>query len=75
VLKKLPGRLSVSCCNELCDGELGCAVNTDEQVELSLGGLNFSNVDVEEADGVALELLAPRLVAFDIRQARDAMTL
>ncbi len=30
---------------------------------------------VPRADGVALELLALGLVAFDIRQARDAMTL
>jgi hypothetical protein len=32
-------------------------------------------VDVEEADGIPLELLALGLVAFDIRQARDAMSL
>jgi len=30
---------------------------------------------MEEPDGVALELLALGFVAFDIRQARDAMSL
>ena len=39
------------------------------------GGLHLGNTNVEEADGVALELLPSRLVVFDIRQARDAMTL
>ena len=75
VLQELPGRLSVSCCNELSDGELGSPVDSDEQVELALGSLHLGNVDVEEADGVALELLALGLVAFDIRKPRDAMTL
>ena len=75
VPKELPSRLLVSRCNELRDGELGCAVDADEQVEPALGGLHLSDVDVEEADGVALELLPLRLVAFDIRQARDAVPL
>ncbi len=56
VLQELPGRLSVSCRNELGDGELGCPVDTDEEKELALGRLHFRDVDVEEADGIALEL-------------------
>ena len=75
VLQELPGRLSVSCFNELGDGELGCPVDADEQVELALGSLHLGDVDVEEADGVAFEFLPPGLVAFDIGQARDAMSL
>jgi len=54
---------------------LARAVNADEEVELALCGLNLGDVDVEEADRVALELLALRLVAADVRQARDAMPL
>jgi len=54
-------------------GELACAVNADEEIELSLVGLHVD--DVEEADRVALELLALRLVACDVRQAREAMPL
>jgi hypothetical protein len=75
VRQELPGCLSVSCRNELGDGELGSAVDADEEKELALGRLYFGDVDVKEPDGVALELLALGLVAFDIRQARDAMTL
>lgn len=75
VLQELPGRLSVGCCNELGDGEFGSPVNADEQIELPFAGLHFGDVDVKESDGVALELLALGLVALDIRQARDAMSL
>ena len=75
VLQELPSRLSVSRVNELGDSELGRPVDANEQVELALGGLHLGNVDVEEPDGIPLELLALRLVTFDIRQARDAMTL
>ena len=75
VLQELPGSLSVSRCNELSDGELGRPVDADEEIELALGSLHLGDVDVEEADGVALELLPLGLVAFDIRQARDAMPL
>jgi len=75
VLEELLGRLPVSRCNELGDRELGCPVDAHEEVELSLDGLHLGNVDVEEPDGVALELLALGLVAFDIRLARDAVTL
>ena len=75
VLKEFPGRLSVGCRNELSDGELGSAVDTDEGKELALGRLHFRDVDVEEPDRIALELLSLGLVTLDIRQARDAMTL
>ena len=67
VLQELPGRFSVSRCNELSDGELGSSVNAYKEIELTFGGLYLSNINVEEPDGVALELLALRLVAFDIR--------
>jgi hypothetical protein len=56
VLQELPGRLSVRCCNELSNGELGRPVDADEQVELSFGGLHLGDVDVEEPDGIAFEL-------------------
>lgn len=75
VKQELPSRLSVRCVNELGNSELGRPVDADEEVKLALGGLNLGNVDVKEADGIALELLAPGFVALDIRQARDAMTL
>ncbi len=46
-----------------------------EQVELALGGSHLSQVDMEEADRIGVELLPLGLVAFDIRQPTDAVTL
>jgi hypothetical protein len=37
--------------------------------------MHLDNVDMEVADGVALELLLRFLVAFDIGQPRNTMTL
>ena len=75
VLQELPGRLSVSCCNELSDGKLGRSVNAHKEIELAFGRLHLGDVDMEEPYGVALELLSLGLVALDIRQARDAVSL
>jgi hypothetical protein len=75
VLKEFHGRLSVRSCNELGVGELGSAVNTDEEKELALPRLHFGDVDVKEPDGVSLELLPLGFVSRDIRKARNAMTL
>ena len=55
--------------------ELGGSVNRHKQIELALGCLHLGNVDVEVADRVALELLLDRLVAPNLWQPRDAMTL
>jgi len=44
-------------------------------VQLALFGAHLGNVNVEIADRVALELVLRRLVAIDIRQAADAVTL
>ncbi len=73
VLQELPGRLSVSSCNELSDGEFGRSVNAHKKVELAFGRLYLGDVDMEEADGVALELLALGLIAIHVRQPRDTM--
>ncbi len=59
----------------MSDGKLGRPADAYEQVKLAFSGLHRGDVDVEEAYWVALELLALRLVPFDIRQARDVMSL
>ena len=74
-LQKLPGGLSVSRSNELGKRELVCPVDADEEVELAFSRLNLGNVEVEKPYWIALEPVALGLVAFDIQQARDAMTL
>ena len=56
-------------------GKLRGAVDGDEKVELALLRPDLSDVDVEVADGVALELGAARLVALGVRQPADAVAL
>ncbi len=73
VLQEVSGRLSVCRFNELHDGELGRPVDAHKEKEPAFGGLHRRDVDVKEADGIALEFLLRGLVAFDIRQAGDAM--
>ncbi len=57
------------------DREFAGAVDADGQVKFAFGGLHFRNIDVKEADRIALEALALRLVTLDVRQARDAVPL
>ena len=61
VLQELPGGAPVGPFDELFHCELASAVDVDEQMQLSLGGLNCGDVDMEEADWIAPELLTPRL--------------
>ncbi len=56
-------------------GEFARAVNGYKEMKLALGGLNLGDVDVEVADGIALEFLLRGHVARDVRQARDVMAL
>ena len=56
-------------------GKLAGPINGHEEIELALVGLDFGDIDMEEADRVALELLLRRLVALDIRQPADVVAL
>src|SRR3954451_10972171 len=60
---------------KLDEGELRSSVDRHEEVEFSLGGLHFGDVDVEEADRIGLELFLCRLVAFDLSKTADPMPL
>lgn len=51
------------------DGELRGSVDGHEQVELAFGRSHLSQVDVEEADRIGVELLPARLIAFHLGQA------
>ena len=55
--------------------ELRCSIDGHEQVEFAFGGSHLSQIDVEEADWIGVELLLVKLVTFDLRQAADAMAL
>ena len=60
---------------EFGEGELGGAVDGNEEVELAFGRLHLGDVEMEVADRIALELLLARLVAVNLGQAGDAVTL
>lgn len=61
--------------DQLHEGKLTGAIDGDVEVELAFSGLEVSNVDVEIADRISLELFLRRLAAFDFRQSADPMTL
>lgn len=75
VLEELPCCPAVGLVDQLRDRELARAIDADEQVQFALGGLHLGDIDVEEANWVALEALSLRLVALDVRQAGDAVPL
>jgi hypothetical protein len=66
-----PGGLLV----QLDEGELGRAINRDQEVEAPFLGTDLGDVDVEIAKRVALELALVGRVALDRRQLRDAVPL
>jgi hypothetical protein len=58
VLKELTGCPLVGFVHELGNGKLTCPIYTDKLIELTLHRLNFSDIDMKEADGVSLKLLS-----------------
>ena len=56
-------------------GKLAGSVDGHEEMELAFCGSDFGNVDMEVTNRISLELLLRSLVAFDLRQPLDAMTL
>ena len=75
VLQELPRCLAIRFVHQLSDRELAGPVDAYEEMELALDCLNLGNIDMEEADGVALELLPLWFVTLDIRQARNPTPL
>jgi hypothetical protein len=73
--EELTGRGAGLVSMQLGVSELRRAVDGDEQVEPSLLGMNLGDVHMEVADGVFSELFLRWLVAFDLRQAADDVTL
>jgi hypothetical protein len=69
------GSLHIGLFHEFDHSELRGPVDGHEQVELALGGSHLGQVDVKEADRIAIELLPSRLVALDVGQTSDAVTL
>lgn len=55
--------------------ELAGPVDRNEHVEPALGAPHLGEIDMEKADRIALELRLRGLLAFDLRQAADPVTL
>ena len=75
VFEELPRCAPVSLVDKCGDRELAGTVDADEQIQFAFGSLHLGNIDMEEADWVTLEALPLRLVAFDVRQAGDPVSL
>ena len=73
--KELPRCLAISFVHQLRDRELAGSINAYEEMKLALHLLNFCDVNLEEADGVALEFSPLWLVPVDLQQARDPVSL
>ncbi len=71
--KQRGGGSHVCLFDEFNHSELGGSIDGDEQVELAFGGSHLSQIDVEEADRIGVELLSARSVTLDLGQAADAM--
>ena len=56
-------------------GELGGAVDGHEEIQFAFSRLNLSNINVEVAERVGLELLLGGLVALDLGEAPDVVAL
>ncbi len=67
------GRLHIGLFNEFDHSELRGPVDGHEEVELAFGRSHLSQIDMEEADRIAVELLPPGLVSLHLWQPADAM--
>ena len=67
LFQELSSRSPVSLVDQLRHRELAGAIDADEEIELAFGGLHLGDIHVEEADRIALEALALRLVTVNIR--------
>ena len=61
--------------DQLHEGELAGAIDSDIEIELAFSGLELSDVDMEIADRISLELFLRGLAAFDLWQSADAVAL
>ena len=57
------------------EGEFARSIDRHLKAQLAFRCADFSEINVEEADRIALEARLGRLVVFDIREPRDPMAL
>ena len=73
--QEVPGDAAGGFLMQFDEGELRGSINGHQKVELALLGANLGDIDVEIAERIGFELALVGLVAVDIRQAGDAVTL
>jgi hypothetical protein len=59
-------RMDVGAFFESCEGEFGCSVDADKEAQFAFGGLNFGNIDVEEADRTSVTQIREDIRTVDI---------
>lgn len=73
--QKVGGGLAKGLAMQLDEGEFARAINGHEEIEPALRRLHLGDVDMEETDGIALELLFRRQIAVQIGKTADPMPL
>ena len=73
--KEIAGHAACGFLVQLGEGELGRPINGDEKIEPTFPGPHLGDVDVKEADRIALELGPVWLVTIGVGQPGDAVAL
>jgi hypothetical protein len=73
--RKADAARHVGVLGQLHEDELGGPIDGHEQIELAFGGAYLGDIEMEEADGIAVELLSRRPIASHFRQTAHAMPL
>lgn len=69
MVEEFPSRLPIGFAEQLCDSELACPVDGNEEVQLPFSGLDFRYVEMKDSNRGAFEALTFGLVSLDVRQA------
>ena len=73
--QEIAGRAPLGFSMKFDEGEFARPIDSDEHVELAFGGLHLGDVDMEEADRIALELGLGSLLALYLGQTTDPVAL
>lgn len=73
--QKVGGGLAKGLAIQVDDGEFARAINGHEEIEPALRRLHLGDVDMEETDGIALELLLRKQIAVYIGKTAAPMPL
>ena len=75
LLEELRSRPTIGLRDELSEGELGSAINGDEEMKLAFCGAHFGEIEMEVTDGIGFELFPLWAWSMQVWQATDPMAL